>query len=64
MNKYMLESYARTAASAMIAVWLTGNHDFKALGVAGLAAILGPLMRALDPGDDAFGIKKPKPQSE
>jgi hypothetical protein len=54
-NKAMLASYARTAISAGIAVYLAGNHDVKAIGAAAFAAISGPLMRWLNPSDPAFG---------
>jgi hypothetical protein len=51
----MLASYARTAISAGIAVYLAGNHDAKAIGAAAFAAVSGPLMRWLNPNDKAFG---------
>lgn len=63
MNRAMIESYIRTAISAAVAVWMTGNHDWKALGTAAASAILGPLMRALNPNDGAFGIKNPNSQT-
>ncbi|NTW90455.1 MAG: hypothetical protein HGA35_00720 [Erysipelotrichaceae bacterium] len=63
MNRAMIQSYLRTAISAAVAVWMTGNHDWKALGTAALSAVLGPLMRALNPNDHAFGIKNPNSQS-
>lgn len=63
MNKAMIESYIRTAISAAVAVWMTGNHDWKALATAAASAVLGPLMRALNPNDHAFGIKSPNSQN-
>jgi len=54
-HKAMLASYARTAISAGIAVYLAGNHDAKAIAAAAFAAISGPLMRWLNPKDTAFG---------
>lgn len=54
-NKAMLESYARTAISAGLAVWMTGNHDVKAMATAAVSALAGPLMRWLNPKDTAFG---------
>jgi hypothetical protein len=51
-----LASYVRTAVSATAAMYLSGNTDAKALGCAFLAAILGPLSRALNPKDGAFGV--------
>lgn len=53
-----LASYLRAAISAVLAMYLAGNTDAKALGSAALAAVAGPLLRALNPNDDAFGIKK------
>jgi hypothetical protein len=49
-------SYARTAVSAALALYLAGNTDVKSLATAALAAIAGPLLRALNPKDSAFGI--------
>lgn len=54
-HKAMLSSYARTAISAGLAVYLAGNTDVKAIGSAMVAALAGPLMRWLNPGDTAFG---------
>lgn len=53
-----LASYLRAAVSAVLAMYLAGNTDAKALGSAALAAVAGPLLRALNPNDQAFGIKK------
>lgn len=55
-NKAMLASYARTFIAAVIAVYATGNHDAKAILIAGAAAIVGPAIRAINPKDPAFGI--------
>jgi hypothetical protein len=54
-QKALVASYARTAISAGIAVYLAGNHDLKAIGAAAFAAISGPLMRWFNPNDKAFG---------
>lgn len=54
-NQALLESYARTALSAGIAVWVSGNHDLKAMGVAALSAVAGPALRWLNKNDSAFG---------
>lgn len=62
INKLAIQSYARTAFSACAAMWMAGNHDFKSLGIAGITAVLGPLMRCLNPNDHAFGIKSPNSQ--
>jgi hypothetical protein len=49
-------SYGRTAISAVLALYLAGNTDAKALASAALASVAGPLLRALNPKDSAFGI--------
>ena len=36
-------------------MYMAGNTDPKALGCAFLAAILGPLARAINPKDTSFG---------
>ena len=51
-------SYLRTAVAAVAAMYMSGNTDPKALGSAFAAAIIGPLARALNPKDGAFGITK------
>jgi hypothetical protein len=55
-QKAILASYGRTFIAAVIAVYATGNHDAKALLIAGAAAIVGPVIRAINPKDPAFGI--------
>ena len=49
-------SYVRTAVSAVVAMYMSGNTEPKALGCAFIAAILGPLARALNPKDASFGL--------
>jgi hypothetical protein len=51
-----LASYARTAISAVLAMYLSGNTDTKALTSAAIAAVAGPLLRALNKKDGAFGL--------
>lgn len=51
----VLASYLRTAVSAAAAMYLAGHTDLKSIGYAALAAVLGPLARAVNPKDAAFG---------
>lgn len=51
----VLASYARTAISAVAAMYMAGHTDPKDLLTAALAAVLGPLARAVNPKDAAFG---------
>ena len=59
MNKTKLKaiviSYARAAFAAVLALYLAGNTDLKTLATAGVAAIAGPLLKALDPSATEFG---------
>lgn len=55
-NKALLASYGRTFIAAVIAVYAAGNHDAKAILIAGAAAVVGPAIRAINPKDPAFGI--------
>jgi uncharacterized membrane protein YgaE (UPF0421/DUF939 family) len=59
MNKKKLEAivstYLRAGIASVIALWLAGVTDPKALATAGLAAIAGPLLKALDPNSVEFG---------
>ena len=53
--KAALESYARSFVVAAIAVYSAGETDLKAILIAGLAAVAGPAIRAINPKDPAFG---------
>jgi hypothetical protein len=54
--KAAVESYARSFVVAAIAVYSAGESDFKAILIAGLAAIVGPAIRAINPKDPSFGF--------
>jgi hypothetical protein len=54
--KAALESYARSFIVAAIAVYSAGETDVRAIAIAGLAAIIGPAIRAANPKDPAFGL--------
>jgi hypothetical protein len=54
--KAAVESYARSFVVAAIAVYSAGETDLKAIAIAGLAAVAGPAIRALNPKDPAFGL--------
>mgnify|MGYP006921350780 CR=1 FL=1 len=54
--KATVESYARSFVVAAIAVYSAGETDLKAIAIAGLAAVAGPAIRALNPKDPAFGL--------
>lgn len=50
-------SYARAAMAAVGALLLAGIEDPATITVSAMiAGALGPLVRALDPNDDAYGI--------
>jgi hypothetical protein len=48
-------TYLRAAVAAVIALYLSGVTEPKALLMAGLAAIAGPVLKWLDPKETAFG---------
>jgi hypothetical protein len=54
--KAAVESYARSFVVAAIAVYSAGETDLKAIVIAGLAAVAGPAIRAINPKDPAFGF--------
>jgi hypothetical protein len=62
-HKEILLSYIRTAISSGAAVYMAGNHDYKAIGIAALSAILGPVMRWVNSNDPAFGRTKSSSES-
>ncbi len=59
MNKEKLiaiaGTYLRAGIASVIALWLAGVTDPKALATAGIAAIAGPVLKALDPKSTDFG---------
>jgi hypothetical protein len=61
MNKNKLiaiaSSYLRAGVASVIALYLAGVTDPKALFAAGLAAVAAPLLKALDPKAVEFGKK-------
>ncbi len=54
--KALLASWARSFMAASLAVYMSGNQDPKAIGMAGLAAVLPVVLRWLNPKDSAFGL--------
>ena len=54
--KAAIESYARSFIVAGVAVYSAGETDIKAILIAGLAAVVGPAIRAINPKDPAFGV--------
>lgn len=59
MNKKMksaIASYARSFAVAVLTAYSMGQTEMEDLAVAGLIAVLGPAIRALNPNDSAFGM--------
>ena len=57
-------SYGRAFLAAIIACYLAGVTDPKALLTSGLAAILPPLLRWISPNDSTFGYVKVKDNNE
>jgi hypothetical protein len=53
--KAIAATYLRAGVASVIALYLAGVTDPKALATAGIAAIAGPLLKALDPKAAEFG---------
>ena len=51
----IMATYLRAAAAAVIALYLAGVTDPRQLASAGLAAVAGPILKALDPNAKEFG---------
>jgi hypothetical protein len=49
-------TYVRAAVAAVIALYLAGTTDLKTLALAGVAAVAGPVLKALDPSASEFGV--------
>lgn len=61
MNNYtvppMVKTYLRAAAAAVAALFISDpNRPLRDYLAAGLAAVLGPIIKAIDPGEKQFGI--------
>jgi hypothetical protein len=54
-DRRLLASYGRSFAGAVLTLWIAGETDPKTLLAAGVAAILPPFLRWLNPKDPAFG---------
>jgi hypothetical protein len=54
--KAIVSTYVRAAVAAVIALYLSGVTDVKTLALAGVAAVAGPVLKALDPSASEFGI--------
>lgn len=52
------KSYLRHAAACAGALYLSGITDPKVLANAFIAGLIGPLLKALQPSEGQFGIKK------
>jgi hypothetical protein len=48
-------TYLRAAFAAVLAMYIAGVTDPKALGSAFLASLAAPILKALDPKEAAFG---------
>ena len=52
----MLKSALRHFAITAVALYGAGITDIKALVIATLAAVVGPIIRGIDKNDPAFGL--------
>ena len=62
--KAALASYGRSFIVAATAVYTAGETDLKAIAIAGLVAVIGPAIRAVNPKDPAFGLIADAVESE
>lgn len=64
MDKKALEAalgtYLRASAASVAALYMSGVTDPKTLVNAFIAGLLGPLAKALNPKDPAYGFGKKK----
>ena len=54
--KAIVATYLRAAVAAALALYLSGVSDVKTLALAGVAAVAGPVLKALDPSSPEFGV--------
>ena len=50
-------SYLRAAVACVGALYLSGIQDPKTLANAFIAGLIGPVLKALQPSEKAYGIK-------
>ena len=58
MLKQIGLSYFRAAATAVVALYMAGQHDPKVLISAFIAGFVGPILKALDSNSPEFGRKE------
>ena len=51
-------SYGRAAAASVAALYMAGVTDPRTLANAFIAALIGPVLKALDPKAKEFGVGK------
>jgi hypothetical protein len=54
--KAIVTTYIRAAIASVLALYLAGTTDLKTLALAGIAAVAGPVLKALDPSATEFGV--------
>jgi hypothetical protein len=54
-TKAVLATYLRAGVAAAVALYLAGETDPKALAMAAVAAVAGPVLKWLDPKSTEFG---------
>ena len=51
-------SYGRAAAAAVAALYMAGVTDPRTLANAFIAALIGPVLKAIDPKSKEYGVGK------
>jgi len=57
--KLVAASWARSALSGALALYLVGNRSWSDLGMAALAALAPVVLRALNPADEIRTVGRP-----
>jgi hypothetical protein len=52
----VIQGYMYAGISAVAALWMAGEHDWKNLGIAAATAVVGPFLQAANPKDSAIGV--------
>jgi len=53
--KAIAVTYLRAGIASVLALYLAGETDLKTLAMAAVAAVAGPVLKALDPKATEFG---------
>jgi hypothetical protein len=52
----VVRHYVYATAASALAIYLSGNHDLKAVALSAVSGVLGPVLGAVDPNNTNYGV--------